>query len=67
LAEPMAETRGAETVGAYFELYLLAMGSGRPRSAPALTDLLRQAGFTRVRSLATRQPMLVRALVGIAG
>jgi demethylspheroidene O-methyltransferase len=64
LAEPMAETRGAEAVGAYFELYLLAMGSGRPRSAAALTRLMHLAGFTRVRSLPTRQPMLVRVLVG---
>jgi demethylspheroidene O-methyltransferase len=32
LAEPMAETPGARSVGAYFELYLLAMGSGRPRT-----------------------------------
>ena len=63
LAEPMAETRGAEAVGAYFELYLLAMGSGRPRSAAALTRLLREAGFARVRPLPTRQPMLVRILV----
>jgi demethylspheroidene O-methyltransferase len=64
LAEPMAETRGAEAVGAYFELYLLAMGSGRPRSAAALAHLLRQAGFAQVRSLPTRQPMLVRVLLG---
>jgi demethylspheroidene O-methyltransferase len=62
VAEPMAETRGAESVGAYFELYLLAMGSGRPRSAAELTGLLRQAGFSRVRPLPTRQPMLVRVL-----
>ncbi len=35
LAEPMAETRGAEAAGdAYFGIYLLAMGQGRPRSPP---------------------------------
>ena len=34
LAEPMAQTPGAEPVGdAYFGFYLLAMGRGRPRSA----------------------------------
>ncbi len=34
LAEPMAGTPGAEPVGdAYFGFYLLAMGSGRPRTA----------------------------------
>ena len=33
LAEPMAGSRGAEPVGdAYFGFYLLAMGSGRPRT-----------------------------------
>ena len=32
IAEPMADTPGAEPVGdAYFGFYLLAMGSGRPR------------------------------------
>ncbi len=62
LAEPMAETPGAETVGAYFAFYLLAMGSGRPRSAATLSAMLRQAGFTRVTLLPTRRPMLVRVL-----
>ena len=34
LAEPMAGAAGAEPVGdAYFGFYLLAMGSGRPRTA----------------------------------
>ena len=34
IAEPMADTAGAEAVGnAYFGFYLLAMGSGRPRTA----------------------------------
>ena len=34
LAEPMAGTPGAEPMGdAYFGFYLLAMGSGRPRTA----------------------------------
>ena len=37
LAEPMAGTRGAGGVGAYFAFYLLAMGSGRPRRAEELT------------------------------
>jgi demethylspheroidene O-methyltransferase len=62
LAEPMAETPGAETVGAYFTFYLLAMGSGRPRSAATLSAMLCQAGFSRVDLLSTRRPMLVRVL-----
>ncbi len=64
LAEPMAGTRGAEPVGAYFNFYLLAMGSGRPRRAEELMALMREAGFSRVRPIATRRPMLARVLVG---
>ncbi|HET7882372.1 MAG TPA: methyltransferase [Acetobacteraceae bacterium] len=64
LAEPMSETPGAAPVGAYFEFYLLAMGSGRPRTAAELEGLMRKAGFARVRSVGTRQPMLVQLLVG---
>ena len=36
--------------------YLLAMGSGRPRTAAELADLLRRAGFARLRTVATRRP-----------
>ena len=54
IAEPMAETRGAEPAGdAYFGFYLLAMGSGRPRNARAIADMLRTAGFRRPRVLRT--------------
>ncbi len=50
VAEPMAETRGAAPIGdAYFGMYLLAMGSGRPRSADVLRTMLYAAGFSRVR------------------
>jgi demethylspheroidene O-methyltransferase len=64
VAEPMSETPGAEPVGdAYFGFYLMAMGSGRPRTAAALGALLLEAGFRRIRELKTAQPMLVRVLV----
>ncbi len=64
LAEPMAESRGAARMGhAYFGFYLLAMGQGRPRSAAILTAMLREAGFRRVRALATNTPLLVSVLV----
>jgi demethylspheroidene O-methyltransferase len=67
VAEPMAETPGAEAVGgAYFNLYLLAMGSGRARSMAELTALLRQAGFTAVREARSPRAMLVRVLVAKA-
>lgn len=63
LAEPMAATPGARRVGAYFGFYLLAMGSGRPRTARQLSTMLQQAGFPIVRVLPARRPMLVRAIV----
>jgi len=68
IAEPMAQTPGAEPVGdGYFGFYLLAMGSGRPRSAGELSAMLREAGFQGVRELKTSQPMLVRVLVAKIG
>jgi demethylspheroidene O-methyltransferase len=68
LAEPMSGTAGAAPIAdAYFAFYLLAMGSGRPRSADALAALLRAAGFDRVRLLRTSQPMLVRVLLARVG
>jgi demethylspheroidene O-methyltransferase len=63
LAEPMAGTRGAEPVGAYFGFYLLAMGSGRPRTPAELNDLLRAAGSGQVRPLRTSTPMLTGLIV----
>ncbi len=64
VAEPMAGTRGAEAAGdAYFGMYLLAMGSGRPRTARELCALLKAAGFSRVREAATTLPLTVRVLL----
>ena len=68
VAEPMAQTPGAEPIGdGYFGFYLLAMGSGRPRSASELSGMLREAGFAQVRELRTAQPMLVRVLIAEIG
>ncbi len=59
VAEPMAGIRGAETVGAaYFSLYLLAMGQGRPREPGEYRELLVRAGFRRTRSPRPRSPVL---------
>jgi demethylspheroidene O-methyltransferase len=67
LAEPMAETPGAEPAGdAYFGFYLLAMGIGRPRSAERLKEMLQTAGFSRVRPRPTHLPLLVRVLSATA-
>ncbi|WP_405221664.1 methyltransferase [Lentisalinibacter sediminis] len=64
LAEPMAGTRGAEPIGdAYFGLYLFAMRSGRPRTIEELRLLLGRAGFTGIRAVPTRMPLLTRVIV----
>lgn len=64
LAEPMAGTAGALPSGdAYFGFYLLAMGSGRPRTPAELAELLRAAGFDGGRLVATRNPLLTRLIV----
>lgn len=58
LAEPMSGTPGAEPIGdAYFGFYLLAMGSGRPRTPGELATLLRRAGFGRIRRIPTCMPL----------
>jgi demethylspheroidene O-methyltransferase len=67
LAEPMAGTAGAEPMGAaYFGMYLLAMGSGRSRSAAQLTALLQQAGFDQVRERRTALPLQAGLLLARA-
>lgn len=66
IAEPMAGTRGGEAVATYFGMYLWAMGSGRPRTASELMELLRAAGFCRCRELRTRRPLLVRIVIADA-
>jgi len=57
IAEPFAGTPGAEAMGAYFGLYLLAMGSGRPRAAGEIGTMLERAGFAKWRQLRTRHPL----------
>jgi demethylspheroidene O-methyltransferase len=67
LAEPMSDTPGAEPIGeAYFGFYLLAMGSGRPRTPDELVDMLRTAGFKSARLHRTRRPILTRLIVAQA-
>jgi len=64
IAEPMAGTRGAEPVGdAYFGLYLLAMGSGRPRTVNEIRAMLTEAGFASSRTVATDLPLSARIIV----
>jgi demethylspheroidene O-methyltransferase len=64
IAEPMAGTRGAEPVGdAYFGFYFLAMGGGRVRTPQRIKQLLSEAGFSRMRLLRGRMPMVARVMV----
>lgn len=63
IAEPMSDTPDATRVAdIYFAFYLLAMGSGKPRSPASLRRLLEQAGFSRFRRYPTARPMLVSLL-----
>lgn len=67
IAEPLAQMRGAEPVGdAYFGFYLLAMGSGRPRSAAELTAMALNAGFAKAREMRTRNGFLTGVIIATA-
>ena len=65
LAEPMAQPLGQPPHGdAYFHFYLLAMGSGRLRSAQELRQLMLQAGFDTVTQLSNPMPLHTSLLLG---
>jgi demethylspheroidene O-methyltransferase len=58
VAEPMAQAPGARRMGAgYFGIYLLAMGSGRVRSAGEHRALLHAAGFEAARERRAALPL----------
>lgn len=64
VAEPMADTPGARAMGdAYFGFYLMAMGSGRPRTPGEITAMLRRAGFCRVQQISTANPFATQLLL----
>ncbi|MFM7084973.1 MAG: methyltransferase [Hyphomicrobium sp.] len=66
IGEPLAETRGAEPMGAaYFGFYLLAMRSGRPRTKSELQKMLKKVGFRESYALPTRIPLQTSLLVAI--
>lgn len=61
ISEPMADRPGRRCgPAAYFNLYLGAMGQGRPRRVDEIVDLARSSGFRAARERTTRTPMLVR-------
>ncbi|MEN0001527.1 MAG: methyltransferase [Pseudomonadota bacterium] len=67
IGEPMAgEKAGERLVQAYFSIYLLAMQSGKCRSAGQLSDLARKAGFADIRQVATALPVISGLLVAKA-
>ena len=67
IAEPMAGHGAAgRLVSAYFNVYLLAMGSGRPRTPRELGRFLVEAGFRRVRRRRTDVPMITGVLLATA-
>lgn len=66
IAEPMADTPGAEPAGdAYFGFYLLAMGSGRPRTAAEIAAMLTTAGFSGIRQRRTSLPLTTSVITAV--
>jgi demethylspheroidene O-methyltransferase len=64
IAEPISGVRGAEPIGdAYFAFYLLAMGSGRPRTFERLSGMLAEAGFVDVALRPAAVPMLASVII----
>ena len=67
IAEPISGVRGAEPIGdAYFAFYLLAMGSGRPRTFARLREMLTEAGFADVALRPAAIPMLASVITARA-
>lgn len=63
VAEPLADAPGAgRLIDAYFNVYLHAMGSGRPRRFSDLKAFLEAAGFERVRLRRTRVPLVTSVI-----
>lgn len=67
IAEPMnSGASTARVADAYFGFYLYAMGRGRVRTPHEIKALLEAQGFTNVRRLKARQPLLVSIIVADA-
>jgi demethylspheroidene O-methyltransferase len=64
IAEPISGVRGTEQIGdAYFAFYLMAMGSGRPRTFARLREMLGESGFRNVNLLPAGLPLLTSVIV----
>jgi demethylspheroidene O-methyltransferase len=63
VAEPMVGGGGAENFGAaYFAFYLLAMGSGKPRSFARISEMLGEAGFNGTKLLSSPMPLVTSVI-----
>ncbi len=68
IAEPISGVRGTEPIGdAYFAFYLLAMGSGRPRTFARLREMLSEAGFADIALRPAGMPLLTSVITARAG
>jgi demethylspheroidene O-methyltransferase len=64
VCEPMSTGDSAHRISdAYFNFYLYAMGSGRPRSPEVLQNMLKQAGFSSIHTKNTRAPLITSILL----
>lgn len=64
IAEPMSTGGSAHRISdAYFNFYLYAMGSGRPRTPKALISMAKRAGFLSARRISTRAPLITSLIV----
>lgn len=64
IGEPLSHAPGAEAMGdAYFGFYLMAMGSGRPRTADEIFALLCEAGFSGAEEIPTRIPLQTSVII----
>jgi demethylspheroidene O-methyltransferase len=67
IAEPLKQEQGADALsGVYFGFYLMAMGSGRPRTFQEIRDMLQAAGFKNVVQHATPLPLVCSVITARA-
>ena len=67
IAEPISGVRGTEPIGdAYFAFYLLAMGTGRPRTFARLKEMLAETGFADIALRPAAMPMLASVITAQA-
>lgn len=63
IAETIASADATDPIAdTYFNIYLLAMGGGRPRTSGAFSKLLEQAGFLNIRTLSSKRAFMTRVI-----